>query len=136
MSRAKTKGEAWFWWLLGLLGLCGLHRFYLGRKASGWFYLLTLGVFGIGQILDCLTMGSMVLDANTRPYLPSPTKTRTTWSPRVGSSPTRRPMVVAVTNNYYEATGKVVTRVKCGYCGNVYPEGISTCTGCGAHLAA
>lgn len=140
MSREKTEVKAWFCWLFGFVGLCGLHRFYLGKNASGWFYLLTFGVFGIGQILDAFVMESMVLDANTRPYLPRETVT-TKWSSRRSSrqklsQASSRPVVIAVTNIFHEATGKIVTRVKCGYCGNVYPDNVRSCAGCGAHLAA
>jgi TM2 domain-containing membrane protein YozV len=139
MSEEKTTGVAWFLWLMCLVGACGLHRLYLGKKASGLFYLCTFGVFGLGQILDSFSMESLVLDANTRPYLPRPTATTTrskSSRSRLSAGARKSPMVIAITNNFHEAAGKVVTRVKCGYCGNVYPESVRSCTGCGAHLAA
>ncbi|NJM00380.1 MAG: TM2 domain-containing protein, partial [Synechococcaceae cyanobacterium SM2_3_2] len=37
---------AYLLWILGLVGLCGLHRLYLGR----WSGLLWLGTFGLGSI--------------------------------------------------------------------------------------
>ena len=35
-----------------LLGWCGIHRFYEGKVASGILYLFTLGLFGIGWVID------------------------------------------------------------------------------------
>ena len=39
---------------LGMIPLCGLHRFYTGRRVSGVVWLLTFGLFGIGQLIDIM----------------------------------------------------------------------------------
>jgi hypothetical protein len=39
---------------LGLVGCCGLQRLYVGKIRTGILYLITLGLCGIGQILDAL----------------------------------------------------------------------------------
>jgi len=57
-------GTAYFLWLFGLFGLCGLHRFYVGRHLSGIIWLLTGGLFFIGQIIDLVMMPRMVDDHN------------------------------------------------------------------------
>lgn len=60
-------------WCLWFVGLGGLHRIYLGRYGTGIVYLMTFGLFGIGQFLDLFRMKSLVQDANVRAgYLPHP----------------------------------------------------------------
>ena len=51
------------WFFFGLLGI---HRFYLGRPISGIIWLLTVGVFGIGWLIDICLIPGMVEDYNHR----------------------------------------------------------------------
>jgi serine/threonine protein kinase/TM2 domain-containing membrane protein YozV len=37
---------------LGMIPICGLHRFYTGRRISGLVWLLTFGLLGVGQLVD------------------------------------------------------------------------------------
>lgn len=48
------------WVLLTFLGLFGIHRFYLGKWATGVLYLLTAGVLGIGIVYDFWTLNEQV----------------------------------------------------------------------------
>ncbi|NMG38461.1 NINE protein [Chelativorans sp. ZYF759] len=60
----KSTPVAYLLLLLGLVGFCGLHRFYTGRFKTGLLWLLTLGLLGIGQIIDIFLVPSMVREAN------------------------------------------------------------------------
>ena len=37
-----------------LFGIFGVHRFYLGRPAIGFLFLFTLGLMGIGWLIDII----------------------------------------------------------------------------------
>jgi TM2 domain-containing membrane protein YozV len=60
----KSGLVAFFLWLFCCVGLCGLHRFYVGRTGTGIVWLLTLGLLGVGQLIDLFLLGSMVRQAN------------------------------------------------------------------------
>ncbi len=60
----KGSGVAYLFW--ALFGLWGLHQFYLNRPGRGVLYLLTLGLFGIGTVLDLFTLPRQVRRANAR----------------------------------------------------------------------
>ncbi|MHB8109053.1 MAG: NINE protein [Syntrophorhabdaceae bacterium] len=54
------------WILLTFLGLFGIHRFYMGKWATGIIYLLTGGIFGIGYLYDLWTLNDQVSLINSR----------------------------------------------------------------------
>jgi len=54
------------WILLTFLGVFGIHRFYLGKWATGLLYLVTVGLFGIGLIYDFWTLNSQISELNLR----------------------------------------------------------------------
>jgi TM2 domain-containing membrane protein YozV len=65
-GQQHSKGLSFLLWLSCLFGVCGVHRFYLGRPVSGVLYLFTLGFLGIGQLVDLFLLPGMVDDANTK----------------------------------------------------------------------
>jgi len=60
------QGISYGLWCTCLFGLCGTHRIYLGKYGTGILYLLTFGLFGIGQFIDLIRMRQLVADANIR----------------------------------------------------------------------
>jgi hypothetical protein len=43
-------------WCLGLVGVCGAHRFYTGRYLTGVLWLATGGLCFAGQLFDLVLM--------------------------------------------------------------------------------
>ncbi len=39
-----------------LLGVAGIHRFYVGKVGTGLLYLCTGGLFGVGLLLDAAAL--------------------------------------------------------------------------------
>ncbi|MFQ6537369.1 MULTISPECIES: TM2 domain-containing protein [Aphanothece] len=62
-------GMAYLLWALGLVGVCGLQRFYNRKPLSGTLYLLTFGLCFLGQLVDLLLMPELVEQANVVPAL-------------------------------------------------------------------
>jgi TM2 domain-containing membrane protein YozV len=60
----KTGLFAFILWAFAFIGICGLHRFYVGKPLTGLLWLLTFGLLGLGQVVDLFLLGSMVRKAN------------------------------------------------------------------------
>ena len=54
VGRTKNKWVAFF--LCLFLGFLGAHKFYEGKIGTGILYLLTVGLFGIGWIIDIIIL--------------------------------------------------------------------------------
>ncbi|QEG35046.1 NINE protein [Bythopirellula goksoeyrii] len=65
-------------YLLWIFGFTGSHRFYYGKPVSGTIWFFTLGLLGIGWLIDLLLIPSMDRSANRR-YLAGPTSYTAAW---------------------------------------------------------
>jgi hypothetical protein len=59
-------------WTLGLVGVCGLHRFYNRKPLSGTLWLVTFGFCFVGQLVDLWLMPDLVDRANGILLRPGP----------------------------------------------------------------
>jgi len=55
-------------YILWIFGFTGAHRFYYGKPISGTLYFLTLGLLGIGWIIDLFLIPAMDRQADLRFY--------------------------------------------------------------------
>lgn len=53
-------------YLLWIFGFLGAHRFYYGRPVTGTLWFLTLGLLGIGWLIDLLLIPGMDREADLR----------------------------------------------------------------------
>ena len=60
-THLKTVG-----YVLWIFGFTGSHRFYFGRPISGTIWFFTLGLLGIGWLIDLFLIPSMDRDADLR----------------------------------------------------------------------
>ncbi|MDE5074364.1 MAG: TM2 domain-containing protein [Trichodesmium sp. St5_bin8] len=66
VNETRNTGIAYLLWCSSFLGICGLHRFYSGKYFTGLIWLITFGVFGIGQIFDLFFIPGMVEEKNLK----------------------------------------------------------------------
>lgn len=60
-THSKTIG-----YILWIFGFTGSHRFYYGKPISGTIYLFTLGLLGIGWLIDLFLIPGMDRQADLR----------------------------------------------------------------------
>ncbi len=53
-------------YLVWIFGFMGAHRFYYGKPVSGVLYFFTLGLLGIGWVIDLFLIPSMDREADLR----------------------------------------------------------------------
>jgi len=57
-------GTSYVLWALGFLGFAGLHRFYNRKYFTGFLWMMTGGLFFVGQFIDLLLIPGMVNEHN------------------------------------------------------------------------
>lgn len=65
-------------YVLWIFGFMGAHRFYFGRPVSGTVYFFTLGLLGIGWLVDLLLMPRLESAAERR-YASGPVDYTVAW---------------------------------------------------------
>jgi len=65
-------------YILWIFGFTGSHRFYYGKPVSGTIYFLTLGLLGIGWLVDLFLIPGMDRQAELR-YTPGLYDYTLTW---------------------------------------------------------
>lgn len=66
MTTPRSVEAGYCFWLLGLLGICGVHRFYAGKWKTGLLWLFTFGLLGIGQIIDLILIPGIIERTNEK----------------------------------------------------------------------
>jgi len=64
MPAAKSVGLGYLLWFACLFGACGIHRLYAGKIVTGVIWLLTGGLFFVGQFVDLFLLPSMIRMTN------------------------------------------------------------------------
>ncbi len=77
MSFNDTHSKA-IGYLLWIFGFTGAHRFYYGKPVTGTLWFLTLGLFGIGWLIDLFLIPSMDRQADLR-FRAGPTSYTLAW---------------------------------------------------------
>jgi len=62
----KSSSTAYLLWLLGLVGFCGIHRFYADKPVSGVIWFFTGGLCFIGQFIDLFFVPQMIDEVNLK----------------------------------------------------------------------
>lgn len=62
----ESTHKLWVGYVLWIFGFLGAHRFYFGRPVSGTIYFFTLGLLGIGWIIDLFLMPGLDRSADRR----------------------------------------------------------------------
>ncbi|MCI5210566.1 MAG: NINE protein [Candidatus Electrothrix sp. ATG2] len=65
-------------YILWIFGFMGMHRFYYGKPISGTVYFFTLGLVGIGWIIDLFLIPGMDREADLR-FAPGPKDYNIAW---------------------------------------------------------
>lgn len=65
-------------YLCWVFGFSGAHRFYYGKQITGTIWFFTLGLLGIGWLIDLFLIPSMHAEAERR-YVPGPFDYNIAW---------------------------------------------------------
>ena len=66
MAPAETTHSTLIGYLLWIFGFTGSHRFYFGKPVTGTVYFFTLGLLGVGWLIDLFLIPGMRRQADFR----------------------------------------------------------------------
>ena len=66
IQEEKYTSIAYLLWGLGFVGICGLHRMYLGQYGLGTAMLFTFGFCGVAQVCEVATIPQATQNANAK----------------------------------------------------------------------
>lgn len=78
MANTTSSHSLWMGYLLWLFGFTGAHRFYYGKPVSGTIWFCTLGLLGIGWLIDLFLIPGMARRADLR-FVPGPLDYNLAW---------------------------------------------------------
>jgi len=78
MSAERNTHSKLLGYLLWIFGFTGSHRFYFGKQISGTIWFFTLGLLGIGWLIDLFLIPSMDRQADQK-YVPGPLDYSLAW---------------------------------------------------------
>ncbi len=62
----RKLGTAYALMLFSFVGVCGIQHFYMGKTGRGLLWLFTVGLFGVGLIVDLFTLPQQIKNINAR----------------------------------------------------------------------
>lgn len=78
MPLEKNTHSVLLGYLLWIFGFTGSHRFYYGKRITGTLWFLTLGLLGIGWLIDVFLIPGMDREAEIR-YVDGPYDYNISW---------------------------------------------------------
>ena len=112
----KSKVIAYFLWIISICGCLGLHRFYLRKKKTGFIWLFSGGVVGIGAIYDLFTLGEQVNEVNKILFLEKLVNTPPTIDQIASAVIENEAPVLSVLGTEFHAFPTPKNGVSCPYC--------------------
>ncbi|HON99065.1 MAG TPA: NINE protein [Syntrophales bacterium] len=78
MAEGRETHSVLMGYILWIFGFTGSERFYYGKPVSGTIYFFTLGLLGVGWLLDLFLIPSMARQADRR-FHPGPLSYNVAW---------------------------------------------------------
>jgi TM2 domain-containing membrane protein YozV len=78
MNRSNDTHLKFIGYILWIFGFTGSHRFYYGKPVTGTIWFFTLGLLGIGWLIDLFLIPSMDREADLR-FRAGPVDYNVTW---------------------------------------------------------